>query len=240
MERIGETFQQQTRYARGHLPEGALDWANRPAPYKEYPAAPQLALPAPAAEGGAPLWETLRARRSVRAFGGAPVTLAELGQILWAGQGITKVTRGYALRTAPSAGALYPIETYLVVNSVADLAPGVYHYAVTTHALEQLREGDYREAVARAALDQQMAQTADVVLLWTAVFARAVWKYQQRAYRYIYLDAGHIAQNTALAAVALGLGSCQVAALYDEEANALLGVDGQQESVLYMSVVGRL
>ena len=105
--------------------------------------------------------------------------------------------------------------------------------------MEQLSAGDYRVPVARVALDQGMAAQANVVFVWTAVFPRSKWKYRQRAYRYVYLDAGHLAQNLALAAVALGLGSCQIAALYDDEANALLGVDGKEESTIYMTVVGR-
>ena len=84
-----------------------------------------------------------------------------------------------------------------------------------------------------------MAARANVVFIWTGVFRRSKWKYKQRAYRYVYLDAGHLAQNLALAAVALGMGSCQIAALYDEEANALLGVDGVEESTIYMTTVGR-
>ena len=116
---------------------------------------------------------------------------------------------------------------------------GIYHYAVETHDLEQLKQGDFRAAIARAALDQEIAYFANVVFVWTAIFERSKWKYKQRAYRYIYLDAGHCAQNVALGAVALGLGSCQIGALYDDEANALLGVDGLTESTIYMTVVGK-
>ena len=111
--------------------------------------------------------------------------------------------------------------------------------SVETHELKQLRQGDFRVSVARAALDQEIAYSAPVVFIWTAIFERSIWKYKQRAYRYVYLDAGHIAQNVALSAVALGLGSCQIVALYDEEANELLGVDGNSESTLYMTVVGK-
>jgi SagB-type dehydrogenase family enzyme len=93
-------------------------------------------------------------------------------------------------------------------------------------------------SIARAALDQRIAYDAGLVFAWTAVFERSKWKYRQRAYRYVYLDAGHIAQSVAMAAVALGLGSCQIAALYDEEVNELLGVDGVEESVVYLTVVG--
>ncbi len=236
---IGDQFQRGTKYRRGRLPGGGLDWATKPDPEKHYPDAPTVPLSAPQVEGGMPLWDALRRRRSERAFRPSPLSEAELSQLLWAAQGVTRRAHGVAFRTAPSAGALYPIETYVVVNDVAGVAPGVYHYAVEAHALEQLRTGDVRLDIARAALDQGIAARANVVFVWTAVFERSKWKYHQRAYRYVYLDAGHIAQNVALAAVALGLGSCQVAALYDDEANALLGVDGEEESAVYMTVVGR-
>lgn len=134
---------------------------------------------------------------------------------------------------------MYPVETYLALHNVEGIEPGIYHYAVQGHQLEQLQVGDFRAATARAALDQGIASSASAVLVWTAVFQRSKWKYRQRAYRYIYLDAGHIAQNVALAAVAMELGSCQIAALYDDEVNALIGVHGEEESVIYMTVVGR-
>jgi SagB-type dehydrogenase family enzyme len=236
---IGDRFQQMTQYRRGELRGGSLDWANKPATYKAYAAAPQVPLSDPLTEGGAPIWEVVAARRSRRRFQDGPLRETELSQLLWATQGITQAVRGVEFRTAPSAGALYPVETYLVVHDVEDIEPGVYHYDVRHHRLEQLKRGDFRSKVARAALDQQMAAWSNVVFVWTAVFERSKWKYRQRAYRYVYLDAGHIAQNLALAAVALGLGSCQIAALYDNEANDLLGVDGVEESTLYMTVVGR-
>ena len=235
----GDQFQMGTKYERDKLPGGMLDWANKPDTYKRYPNALRLALPPPHTTGGADLWDVLAKRRSVRRFLSTPLTQAELSQLLWAAQGITLRADGHGLRTAPSAGALYPVETYLTIHSVEGVDPGVYHYAVETHELEQLRSGDYRQEVASAALDQGMVAQANVVFVWTAVFARSKWKYRQRAYRYVYLDAGHIAANVSLAAVALGLGTCQVAALYDDEANALLGVDGEDESTLYMTVVGR-
>lgn len=236
---IGDTFQRETKYQRGHMPGGWLDWARKPETYKRYPSAPKVQLSPPQLTGGAPVWDVIRERRSVRTFRDTPLKEAELSQLLWAAQGITRAIRDFGLRTAPSAGALYPVETYLVVHSVEGIEPGVYHYAVETHELDQLKVGDFRTAVARAALDQKIAYRANVVFVWTAVFGRSKWKYKQRAYRYVYLDAGHIAQNVALGAVALGLGSCQIAALYDDEANALLGVDGVDESVIYMTVVGR-
>ncbi|HDQ72803.1 MAG TPA: SagB/ThcOx family dehydrogenase [Chloroflexi bacterium] len=236
---IGDTFQRQTKYRRGHLPGGRLDWASKPAPYKHYPSAPTIPLPPPADSGGDAIWDVLKHRRSVRSFQDEPIQARDLSQLLWAAQGITRSTHQVGFRTAPSAGALYPVETYLVVHAVSDVPAGIYHYAIAEHELEQLSAGDYRAQIAQAALDQEIARRANVVFVWTAIFERAKWKYKQRAYRYIYLDAGHIAQNVALGAVALGLGSCQIAALYDDEANALLNVDGVEESVIYMTVVGK-
>ncbi len=236
---IGDTFQQQTRYIRGKLPGGRLDWASKPAMYKQYPSAPKIPLSPAQTAAGPPIWDALGKRRSVRRFVSVPLDEPALSQLLWAAQGITSVRRGFAFRTAPSAGGLFPIETYLVIHSVGGIEPGIYHYGVQRHELEQLRAGDFRAEAARAALDQDIAGRSNVVFIWTAVFDRSKWKYRQRAYRYVYLDAGHIAQNVALAAVALNLGSCQVAALYDDEANTLLGVDGLDESAIYMTVVGR-
>ena len=236
---IGDTFQRETKYRRGRLPGGWLDWASQPETYKQYPSAPKVRLSPPQLTGGAHVWDVIRQRRSVRTFQDTPLKEAELSQLLWTAQGITRTVRDFGLRTAPSAGALYPVETYLVIHSVEGIEPGVYHYAVETHELDRLKVGDFRAAVARAALDQKIAYRANVVFVWTAVFERSKWKYKQRAYRYVYLDAGHIAQNVALAAVALGLGSCQIAAIYDDETNALLGIDGVTESAIYMTVVGR-
>ena len=169
---------------------------------------------------------------------------------MWAGQGIRDTQGAHVLRTAPSAGALYPIETYLAVRDVDDLSPGVYHYRVVGadpaghpdpeegHALEQLTATDVSAALADACLQQRWMAQAAVVFVWTAVFARSEWKYGDRAFRYIYLDAGHIAAHVSLGAVAMGLGSCQVGAFFDDEVNGLLGVDGEEESAVYLTTVG--
>jgi SagB-type dehydrogenase family enzyme len=240
MERgIGDRFQQETKYARGRLPGGELRWDLKPETYKTYPGAPRIELPPPTApERDTALWQVLKTRHSVRSFAAKPLACQDLSRLLWASQGITRVNRGSEFRSAPSAGALYPVETYLAVHDVESIPSGLYHYAVKTHELEQLNAGDFRLQAAQAALDQDMAYSANAVFFWTAVFERAKWKYRQRAYRYVYLDAGHLAQNLALAAEGLRLGSCQIAALYDDEANGLLELDGISESVLYMSVVG--
>lgn len=236
---IGERYQEETKYVRGELGGGSRLGRKRPEPRKSYPDAPSVALVPPAEHGGKAIWETIKERRSVRDFSNQPIEHAELSQILWAAQGITRTEMGHGFRAAPSAGALYPVETYISAQLVRDIPPGIYHYAPQEHALELLHGGDFREDVAKAALDQDFLAEAAVLFAWTAVFPRSAWKYGDRAIRYVYLDAGHIAQNVALAAVALGLGSCQIAALYDDEVNALLGVDGEDESILYMTAVGR-
>ncbi|MGD2294375.1 MAG: SagB/ThcOx family dehydrogenase [Candidatus Aminicenantes bacterium] len=235
---IGDRFQKETKYLRGKLSGGPLLWFSRPETYKNYPSAPKIKLGPPEKKGGLPLWEVIRLRHSVRSFRDRALPQSQLSQLLWATQGITRKEMGHEFRTVPSAGALFPVETYLVIHNVSDMEPGIYHYSVQDHAIEQLKTGDFRVSAAEAALDQDMAYAANVAFVWTAVFERSKWKYRQRAYRYVYLDAGHIAQNLALAAVSLGLGTCQIGALYDEEANALLGIDGEEESVLYISVVG--
>jgi SagB-type dehydrogenase family enzyme len=238
-EGIGDRFQRETKYARAR-PQASGIARTKGAGKEKSPPAPRtrIELPSPTFAGGLPLWDALARRRSVRAFREAPLPLAALSRLLWAAQGVTRRTFGRDFRTAPSAGALYPVETYLAVHSVEGLEPGIYHYDVHGHTLELVSAGDFRAAVAAAALGQEFTASANAVFIWTAVFARSKVKYRERAYRYIYLDAGHIAQNLALAAVTLGLGSCQIAALFDDEANALVGADGAEESVIYMTAVG--
>lgn len=237
-EDIGDLFQEETRYNRAKMTRHSLDWEHQPEPVKRYPAANFIKLPTPEKQEGPGLWQILQNRRSQRRFKPQSITLQQLSQLLWAIQGVTKQQGPYYFRTAPSAGALYPIETYLMISRIEGVEAGFYHYVVVQHGLEQLKTGDFASETAQAALDQSMVRTAPVTFIWTAIFQRSKWKYHQRAYRYIYLDAGHIAQNLALAAVGMGLGSCQIAALYDEEVNRLIGVDGKEESVVYMSVVG--
>ena len=236
---VGDEFHSVTKYERGKLPGHRLDWSTKPSVYKKYPGAKKVDLPPPVTQGGTGLWDVLRTRRSVRAYTRDPMSLEELSQILWATQGITASNGDHRLRAAPSAGALYPVETYLLINRVDGLEPGLYHYDVETHQLDILKLGDFSREVRTGALNQQIAERASVVFIWSAIFQRSKWKYLQRAYRYIFLDAAHIAQNLALAVEGLGLGSCQIGALFDDYLNELLGFDITEESVIYMSSVGK-
>jgi SagB-type dehydrogenase family enzyme len=166
------------------------------------------------------------------------MTVEELGHLLWGTAGVSRRSQGFEFRTAASAGALYPYNTYVVVNHVEGVAPGLYVYDESRHQCQLIRAGDYSRSVAAASLDQGMAARAAVVIAWTIVPERAQWKYGQRAYRYMYLDLGHVGQNFYLAATALGLGACTIAALYDGEWNELLGVDGVHETMAYLGVAG--
>ncbi|MFH2011594.1 MAG: SagB/ThcOx family dehydrogenase [Pseudomonadota bacterium] len=238
-DRIGDFYQEITKYHRGRMSGGYLDFSSKPDIYKEYPDSIQIELPKPETEGGEGLWNILARRRSFRDFVGNPMSASELSQLLWAAQGITFNTGMYQLRSSPSAGALYPIETYIIVNNINSIDKGIYHYNIKKHSLELLQKGTFGQQVARAGLEQDILALASVVFVFTAVTSRSKWKYRQRAYRYIYLDAGHIGENIALAAEGLNLGCCSVGAFFDEEVNGLLMVDGKEETVTYLIAVGR-
>ena len=166
------------------------------------------------------------------------MSLAELSHLLHYSSGITDKRQG--LRAAPSAGATYPIEVYAIANNVEGLGKGTYHYLISSHELELLREGDFRNEMSHAALQEIMFKQANVIIALSAVFQRTQQRYRERAQRYICFEAGHIAQNTYLVATSLGLGACAIGAFYDNEFNRLLGLDGKNESVLYLLAVGKI
>ncbi|MEW5947192.1 MAG: SagB/ThcOx family dehydrogenase [bacterium] len=236
--RHGQVYQLRSSYFRGRAPEGAYGDAD-PGTYKSIPGALRdVPLPAPLTKDGAPLWTTMSARRSVRNYAKDPLRLDVLSQLLWAVNGVTKRSSHYQLRTAPSAGALYPVETYLVVNRVESLEPGAYHHNVLRFSLELLKTGRLGAALSDACVGQTMCERAAAVFIWTAVIARCRVRYHERAYRYVYMDAGHAAQNLCLAATALELGCCTIGAFFDEEVNALVGADGESEFSVYLAAVG--
>jgi len=206
--------------------------------YKSYPDNKKIELPRIKSIKTGNLDFALKNRRSIRIFSDEALSMERVSYLLWASTGIQRKEHGFEFRAAPSAGALYPIETYIVVNRVENIPKGVYHYNIKNHYLEEINNGDYGRAISEAALNQMMCYHAPVIFVWTAIFNRSKCKYGERAYRYIYLDAGHIAENLALGATSIGLGTCQIAALYDDEVNQIIDVDGLLESTIYMSVVG--
>jgi SagB-type dehydrogenase family enzyme len=243
---IGDRFQQETKYQRGKMPRHFMDWNNKPELYKTYETPIEIiSLPDPEFDNDATLMKVLASRRSRRNYDPQKsLDLKVLSTLLWATQGATaKHDTPFGplfLRTAPSAGALYPIETYLNVRLVAGLESGIYHFRPHYFDLEFLKKGDYSDECTAAALNQKIVKSAQVTFVWTAVVERSKWKYLQRAYRYIYLDAGHIGQNLYLAAETFQLGCCTIGAIFDEEANTLIGIDGINETVVYMATVGIL
>jgi len=215
-----------------------LDWGQRPPQFKVYPDAPHIPLPDPGIARGPSLEDAIRQRRSVRTYTGASMTQEALSRLLFHTGGVTAEQWGTGLRAAPSAGALYPIETYVLAHRVEGLEAGVYHYAVQDHALTQVRAGDVRNEIVRAGILQNFLGEANVVLVLTSIFQRLRWRYRERAYRYALLEAGHIGQNVYLAATAMGMGACAVGAFSDDAVNALVSVDGVDEAALYVLAVG--
>jgi SagB-type dehydrogenase family enzyme len=240
-EKIGNLFHQETKYRREAMPRGGLDWAHQPSPYKEFPyPLKYFPIRSPDQVGGKPIWETIAQRRSIREFSRQSITFSELSQLIWATQGITSRAWGFDFRAVPSAGALYPIETYIAANRVDEIPPGIYHFNVKEAQLILLKEGNFGQDLSHAGLGQEMLEEASCAFIWTGIVGRSKWKYRERAYRYIYMDAGHIGQNLYLAATALNLGCCTVGAFFDEEVDRIVGVDGKEEISIYLGAVGRI
>lgn len=199
-------------------------------------AAEVLALPAPRTDSDTSLESALLHRRSVRAYRDEQLALTEIAQLLWAAQGITDPARGY--RTAPSAGALCPLEVYLVAGEVEGLPSGVYRYNPDAHSLTPVKNGDQRGALYEVALRQAAVREAPVVLVIAAVYERTTGKYGERGLRYVAMEAGHAAQNALLQAVALNLGAVVIGAFDDDGVRQATGMS-PAEQPLYLVPVGK-
>lgn len=194
-----------------------------------------VSLPEPQQEGGVPLEWTLMSRRSVRRFKSDPLSPGDVGQLLWAAQGVTD-PRGY--RTAPSAGALYPLEIRVLTRSSPDLDAGLYHYRPDRHVMDRVSDEDRREALSDAALNQRSVREAPAVFVITAVYERVTRKYGERGIRYTHMEAGHAAQNLLLQAVARELGGVPVGAFHDAEVARVVMAESR-EKALYIIPVGQ-
>ncbi|MEJ2658923.1 MAG: SagB/ThcOx family dehydrogenase [Desulfobacterales bacterium] len=208
--------------------------------FKNYPESKRFQLPKPDLSHPANLWQCLANRRSERDTTPEPLSLNELATLLWAAQGITARVGVHLLRTAPSAGALYPFETYMYVEHVEGVSKGLYHFDVSSFALEQLKEGSFSRDMTAACLSQPAVRRAAVLFIWTAMMPRCMVKYRNRAMRYIPMDLGHVCQNVQLASTAMGFGSCPIGAFFDDDINRLLEIDGEDETVLYLITIGKL
>jgi SagB-type dehydrogenase family enzyme len=224
-----------------HWEGRVYDRENRPETYLEYPDALfRIELGEPSFPKHTDLWSTFRARRSKRNFIEEPMTLNELNILLWSSQGITADMGDYQLRTAPSSGALYPIETYMIINNVEGLKPGIYHLNVKNWQLECLEIGDFRESGQKVLLGQTMTRCAAVNFIWTAVLERCKAKYHERAYRYIWWDSAVVAENMQLSATGLGLGTSLMGAWFDDLAHDLLDIDGKSHFSVLTASVGKV
>ena len=191
----------------------------------------EIQLPQPQTTGKIYLEEAIARRRSQRSFSSKELTREQIAQLLWAAQGITQRSGGRSLRSAPSAGALYPMEIYAVTKD------GLYHYLPERNALEVLAETDLRKELSGAALGQSAVSEAALDIVICAVYERLTSKYGERAKRYADIEAGHIAQNIHLQAVALGLGSVPVGAFDDGQVKKVLNLPKEQVA-LYIIPVG--
>lgn len=195
----------------------------------------EIALQDPDQAGRLTLEATLAKRRSVREFSQGSLTPAEISQLLWAGQGITSQA-GY--RTAPSAGALYPLELYVAIGRVESLPAGVFRYQPSKHALEPVGAGDRRRQVSRAALSQAWISDSAAIVAVAAMARRTTRKYGERGLRYIYMEAGHVAQNICLQAVSLDFAVTPVGAFRDDEIRHVLEM-GPEAEPIYLLPIGR-
>ena len=194
-----------------------------------------IPLPQPRYTGAVSVEQSLQQRRSVRSYKDEPLDMAEISQILWSAQGITS-RRGF--RTAPSAGALYPLEIYLIAGNVKELPFGIYKYRPRDHVLLEIVSGDRRSQLSRAALRQGSIRKAPAVILFCAVYERTTGKYGQRGIRYVHMEVGHAAQNVCLQAIALGLQTAVIGAFRDAEVKAIANLPADEQP-LYFVPVGR-
>jgi SagB-type dehydrogenase family enzyme len=192
-----------------------------------------IKLPDPKYSSSTSIEKALRERRSGRKYNEVPLMLSEISQLLWAAQGITH-PQGF--RTAPSAGALYPLEVYLVAGNVNDLSAGVYKYRPRGHELMRIAKGDKRSELSAAALGQPWVADGAAAIVLSAVYERTTWKYGGRGIRYVHIEAGHAAQNVYLQAVSLHLGTVVVGAFDDRQVKKVIHVAPQEEPLIIMPV----
>ena len=239
----GRIFWEKTKYQ--YLAISPQD-LGRPQPPLELPVDPSatlIPLPDPAVTAKPPLdlWQAIKQRISVRNYAEQALTLEELSLLLWATQGVRRVSaRPATLRTVPSAGARHAFETFLLINRVEGLPPGLYRYAAIEHALFAVDLAqDINARVTTACEDQSQVANSAVTFIWAAVIERMTWRYQVRGYRYILLDAGRVCQNLYLAAGGLNCGVCAIAAYDDDMLNQELRLDGVNQFVAYVASLGK-
>jgi SagB-type dehydrogenase family enzyme len=239
----GRKFMEMTRYA--HL-STSDQIQHLPAPPLEKPAPDtSVTIPLPKPEEisvpPADLRSAIEDRRSIRRYCRDPLTLAELSYLLWCTQGIVHIQEPcFTYRNVPSAGGRHSFETYLLINRVGGLEPGLYRYRAFSHRLLAIDTSPgIGDRVMAACLGQAFVRASAVTFIWSSVIYRMAWRYSERSYRLVHLDAGHVCQNLYLATGQIGCGTCAIGAFDDELMARLIGADGQDEFVLYCAAVGK-
>lgn len=243
---IGQQFLHDTRYVSDNMSQPSDQEKGLPQPPLELPfddSMPIINLPNPKtlAIPSIDLRTAIDRRHSIRLYRDEPLSMEELSYLLWSTQGVKAVTkRPCTLRTVPSGGARHAFETYLMVRAVAGLEPGIYRFLAIEHKLQLVKPGKRTlQDVTDLCGGQKMVKLSAVTFVWTAVPYRMVWRYNQRAYRGLFLDAGHVCQNLYLAAEAIDCGVCAINAFFDDEFNTYLGFDPAQQFVIYCASLGK-
>ena len=234
---IGPGFHNETGFGNSGIKGKKITFGRQLPLYKTYENAPKIKLPE-AASLDTSLGQTIKGRKSIRDFARIPLEPDILAALLLAADGITGAGNSFDRRSAPSGGALYPIEIYIIADSVRALAKGIYHFQVSDSSLEMISEGNFNNVIHRAANNQDAVGKSPLTLILTARFERSTKKYADRGYRYTYMESGAICQNIYLAATALSLGTVAVGAFNDDAVNEMLGIDGRYEAALLIMPVG--
>jgi len=243
MESIGPLFMELTKFP--HLEPSAQSQGEPQPPLQIASQEHTECIMLPEPEGfpllSVSLLEFIELRTSVRRYSADCLSLEELALLLWCTQGVKMVIPDKTtFRNVPSAGARHAFETYLLVNRVDGLEPGLYRYVALEHELQLISDQmDLAQRMCDACLGQAQILGSAVTFIWTAVAERMTWRYGQRGYRYLYLDAGHVCQNLYLSGEAIGCGVCALAAFDDDALNVLLGLDGEEQFAVYLATLGR-
>lgn len=240
--RIGCEFMEKTKFRyltesdqmKG-LPQPPLEWDWEEDRLIDLPAPKELQI------NELDLTRAIVQRRSVRTYSEEQLSLEELSYLLWCTQGVKEVIpRLVTLRTVPSAGARHAFETFILVNRVQGLEPGLYRFAASQHKLLPVKIGtELAEEITQACLNQRFVAKSAVTFIWAADVYRMAWLYGERGYRYLLLDAGHVCQNLYLAAEAVDCGACAIAAFADDQLNEILSLDGDNAFVVYLAACGK-
>ena len=244
LEQNGYQFVEETKYP--HLSESDQHQGEPQPPYEisleKNKSLIDLPDPASIDLGEYDLRKAIEERRSLRRYQEDELSLEELAYLLWLTQGVKKVDekRHVVWRTVPSAGCRHPFETYLSINRVEGLKHGLYRYVATQHKLVALEiSEEFNQQLTEACLGQRQVATSAVTFIWAAVPYRTIWRYSERSYRYLYLDAGHVCQNLHLAAESINCGICAIGAYDDDAADSLMGFHPPEMFVIYMASLGR-